>query len=541
MVANHNRKADMILKNGCVWTVDDQFPQAQAVAIQGNEILAVGSDEEMDSLRGPGTRVYDLESRLVLPGFNDSHTHFIMASLEFEGSFDLNGVSSLQEVQARLKEFSANNPENEWIYGARWIPSRIGDGSWPNKADLDRIESDRPVAIGEVDHHSYWVNSAGLRALGYHAGTPDPVGGKIMRDESGEPTGILLENAFPITGHDFQVSSSVFNRILTRDIARFHQIGLTSMTNNITEKKYMDMLHAMAKDHSLKMRVNYWPWLLDGMDRVLEEYHTYQVQDLLQVVGVKSILDGVLSSYTGWMLEEYSDQAGAFGFPVVPPEDLLPFAYQADAAGLQIVIHAIGDRGVREALNIYQACAAKYPLRDRRHRVEHVEVAHPADQQRFVQLGVIPSMTPVHCTKDLKGYIISRLGEPRGANGYAWRNFLDLGLPLAFGTDWPATDLSTPNPLEMIFAAVTRTKPESIHEEIWHPEQRITPAEAIRCYTLNSAYAEFTEKRKGSITPGKLADLVVLSKNILEVNPLEILDTRVDMTFFGGELVFVRN
>ncbi len=538
MGAEKLRKADIILKNGYVWTVDPLLPKAEAVAIQGNRILAAGTDDEIEAFVGPDSKVINLNGRLVLPGFNDSHTHFVMGSLEFEGAFDLNGVTALEDVQQKLRDFSQRHPDNEWIYGVRWLPSRIGDGSWPSKADLDKIVSDRPVAIGEVDHHSFWVNSAGLKALNYDASTPDPVGGKILRDEAGEPTGILLETAFPIIGQHHQVSSQDFERIIARDIARFHQIGLTSMTNNITEKQHMDMLLGMAQNRSLKMRVNYWPWLLDGMDRVLEERQTYQVQDLLQVVGVKSILDGVLSSYTGWMLEEYSDAPGEFGFPVVPPEELAEVALKADEAGFQVVIHAIGDRAVHETLNIYEKCAAKNPPRERRHRVEHVEVAQPGDQKRFAELGVIPCMTPVHCTKDLKGYVISRLGEPRGANGYAWRNFLDLGVPVAFGTDWPATDLPQPAPLDMIFAAVTRTTAENIDDEIWHPEQRITPAEAIRCYTLNSAYAEFTENSKGSITPGKLADLIVLSRNILEAEPIEILDTSVDMTIFDGEVVY---
>jgi predicted amidohydrolase YtcJ len=290
------------------------------------------------------------------------------------------------------------------------------------------------------------------------------------------------------------------------------------------------------------LRINEWPFLKDGLERPLALRQRLQNDEKVRVVGLKTLLDGVLSAHTAWMLAPYADCPDEVGFPILPPERLLEEVLVADAAGFQVMIHAIGDRAVREALDIFERTAEVNGRRDSRHRIEHIEVAHPDDQPRFAALGVVANMTPMHCTACIDAYIKERLGEPRArTSAYVWRNLVDSGAHLCFGTDFPAVDTRDPDPLQQIFAAVTRTTPDRFGGPVWHPEQRLTVAQALQSYTLGGAYAEFMDHRKGSITPGKLADLCVLSQDILEAPPQAILDTQVIMTVFDGEVVYAVN
>lgn len=537
MNAVRDRQADLILKNGIFWTVDPALPRAEALAVQGDTILAVGSTAEIAALQGPNTRVIDLGGRLALPGFNDAHTHFVRAALQFFTSFDLINVTRLEDAQQMLRTYAGQRPTYKWLHGMRWSTTRLNGGAWPTKADLDAVVSDRPTAVVDTDGHAQWVNSAALKALNYTRDTPDPAGGRIMRDESGEPTGILLETAhYPIVRYE-QISQPEFEQIFPLEVARLHRLGITSLSDNLALPLYRDALIPMARDGRLKLRVNYWPHYRDGFEQALELRERFQVRDILQVVGIKAFMDGVLGNYTAWMLEPYSDRPEASGFSIYTPEELLEMALTADAQGFQLVIHAIGDRSVRVILDVYEHLQRTQPRPDPRHRIEHVEVAHPIDQARFARLGVPACIMPVHCTSDLRAYLISRLGEGRANSAYPWRAMQDLGVHQPFGTDWSSTDMVAPNPLENIFATVTRQRPDEYGGEVWHPEQRLTLAQAIQGYTFEPAYAEFTEKRKGSLRPGKLADIIVLSKNIFEAGPAALLDAKVEMTVFGGEVV----
>ena len=532
--------AGLVLKNAKVWTVDGGLPRAQAVAVRGNEIVAVGCDEEMVPLIGPETRVVDLHGQLVLPGFNDAHTHFIGAVLRSAGAFDLYGVEVLEEVHARLHDYASRYPEAEWLFGWRWDASRFGGGGWPLRGDLDAVEPYRPVAVFDIDGHSCWVNSAALKLLGYTAGSPDPKGGQILRDGQGEPTGILLETAHHAIPRSMSLSAEKFSALLRQEAAKINRLGLTSLSNNGVRPEHFDAYVWMAAEGALHLRINEWLFLSDGLEKALSLRERFQDDDQIRVQGLKVLLDGVLSARTAWMLSPYADAPGEAGFAVVDPEKLLPQVLAADAQGFQVLVHAIGDRAVRETLNIYERVAQANGRRDSRHRVEHVEVVRPDDQRRFAELGVIASMTPVHCTACIEPYLQDRLGEPRGRYAYPWRSFVDRGVHLCFGTDWPAIDLAEPDPLKQIFAAVTRTTPEGYGGAVWHPEQRLSVAEAIRCYTLESAYAEFMAERKGSITPGKLADLCVLSRDILQGPAERILEAEVTMTIFDGEVIYVK-
>jgi predicted amidohydrolase YtcJ len=534
--------ADLVLRDAKVWTVDSRLPRAEAVAIQGAEILAVGTNAQIDPLVGPDTQLYGLGGRLVLPGFNDAHSHFVGATLQAATAFDLFGVSDLPAVQALLERHARAHPEAEWLIGWRWDRSRFEDSSWPSRFELDRVVADRPVAIVDIDGHSCWVNSLALEELGYTAGVPDPEGGQVLRDADGRPTGILTETAHDGVPRAPALTSALFEEALRRRVARLNALGLTSMSNNGVDPDHFETYARMAREGTLKLRINEWPFLREGLERPLALRQRLQRDEKVRVVGLKTLLDGVLSAHTAWMLAPYADRPDEVGFPILPPERLLEEVLAADAAGFQVMIHAIGDRAVRQALDIFERTAQVNGRRDSRHRIEHIEVAHPDDQPRFAELGVVANMTPMHCTACIDAYIKERLGEPRaGASAYVWRNLVDSGAHLCFGTDFPAVDSRDPDPLQQIFAAVTRTTPDRFGGPVWHPEQRLTVAQAIQAYTLEGAYAEFMDHRKGSITPGKLADLCVLSRDILEAPPQAILDAQVIMTVFDGEVVYAVN
>jgi predicted amidohydrolase YtcJ len=537
IMARKNHKADIVVQNALVWTVDENAPQAEAIAIRGNEIAAVGSSLEIEAWAGPEAKRYDLGGKLVLPGFNDSHTHFMLSTASMATSMDLLGVGNLSEIQEILRKHAKAFPELEWLIGHRWAPPHH-EGRWPTRKDLDAVEANRPVAIYDMDHHTAWVNTAMLETLGYDQNTPDPEGGTILREGDGFPNGILFEKAFePIEGKAL-LEFEEFSTSIKEGISELHKIGLTSISDNANLPPYIDFCERMFEEGSLKIRVNHWPDLNEGVDKAIEIRERFQGNDILSVVGIKLFIDGALSNRTAWLLEEYADSPGEMGYPVNDMEELTAWVIEADQEGFQVITHAIGDRGVREMLDVYERAGKENGKRDSRHRIEHAELVHPEDQVRFGSLGVIPSMTPMHCatsTPDM--YIPARIGVDRESYAYAWRDLIDSGARLCFGTDHPTLSIEQPEPLKQLFQAVTRIPPDDPSIRPWHPEQGVTIEEAIRCYTLEPAYAEFKEDRKGTITPGKLADLCVLDKNILEIDPLELLETQVVMTVFDGEVV----
>jgi predicted amidohydrolase YtcJ len=534
----NSKKAELVLKNAKVWTVDPGHPRAEAVAIEGNYIKAVGATAEMEPLAGPNTQVVDLGGRLVLPGFNDCHTHFVSWAIRSSGGFDVYGAETLEEVQQRLQQYDQSHPEDDWLFGMRWQPAGA-KGDWPNAKDLDAVVKDRPVAIIDIDGHTGWVNTKGLERLGFDAFTADPEGGTILRDPSGKPTGVLFENAHENIPRPKPSNDEDFKASITEEIGNLHRLGITSLSDNYLPLETMQLCGHIAQEGDLDLRINYWPLLVEEFESLLSIRDQFKDNPRIQVVGVKAFIDGVLSNRTAWMLDSYPGYPEESGYPVNDLDELTQKAIQADKDGFQIVIHAIGNRGVREVLDIYEKTQTENGARDHRHRIEHVEVTHPEDQERFADLGVIASMTPVHYCERINYQDGSTVREDHYPNMMSvWRTFVDSGVHLCFGTDWPALDLARPDPLKQIFSAVARVPPQMPEVEPKGPEQALTIEQAINCYTLESAYAEFAENTKGSITAGKVADLCVLDKNILEVDPGEILQTKVVMTVFDGEVVF---
>ena len=532
-------RADLVLKNAYVWTVDHQLARAEAVAIRGNEILAVGGTAEVVSLKGPKTMVYDLGGKLVLPGFNDSHTHFVMVAAKSPITFSAYGVETLEEIQNRLRKCLAANPDSEWVFGARWTPkNRAGD--FPSRTDLDIVEDRRPVAIIDIDYHTAWVNSPGLEALGYDENTPEQVGGTILREDGGFPSGILFESAIePILMYTFEQSYESFSDAIASEAEKLSRLGITSLSSSHARTEDLERCGHMAQEGRLPIRINHWPLLAEGLENARELQERYRGNENVFVGGLKTIFDGVPGNRTAWMLDPYADSPDEFGYPTLEPGELEKMVVAADAEGFQMITHAIGDRAIRETLDIYEKAATINGKRDSRHRIEHAEMPHPNDQKRYLELGVVPSHTPLHlCTTDLDDFLIERIGPRREVYTQPWRSMVEQGIRICFGTDYPAVNMPNPNPLTQIFAAVTRIPPMIPDREPWHPEQALSVEQAIQCYTLNSAYAEFMDQRKGSITPGKLADLSVLSQNILEIDPHQILETEVLMTIFDGKVAF---
>lgn len=528
--------ASLVLKNATIWTVDDANPRAEALAICGSEIVFAGDNRQVEEWIGPETRVLNLGGRLVLPGFNDCHTHFVNASLRFATNFDLYGLTDLAEVQQRLRQFSAENPQNDWLHGMRWFPTRMNNGIWPTRADLDAVEPRRPVVIFDIDGHSCWTNTAAIERMGYSAGTQDPPGGQILREESGYPNGIFFEIAQEAFERYPHISAEQFPALFRREVARLNRLGVTSISNNGIRPEYLQALAGMDADDSLNLRISEWPSIWDGLENAVALRERFASSRRIRVGTLKAFMDGVMSNYSGWMLEPYADNPTETGYPVIDPEKLAPLVIEADRMGFQVAVHVIGTRAVRTTLDIFEEAQTGNRTADSRHRLEHVESSHPDDRRRMAELGVIASMTPVHCTADLEGYYISRLGEA-GHLGFAWNSMLQHGAHLSFGTDWPAVDLREPSPLEQIFGALTRCTPQNLGRLAWHLEECISVEQAIRSYTLESAYAEKMEHRKGSITPGKLADIIVLSENILSAPPEKLLETQVVLTIFDGQIV----
>ncbi len=529
--------AELVLKGGLVLTVDPAHPRAQAVAIRAGKIVAVGSDAEIGRYVREGvTEVLELEGRLVVPGFNDAHTHIFSVGAALE-KVDLAGVAGLEEFARRVGERVKTLQPGEWVIGRGWDQGLLPGGQWPTREVLDRVAPDHPVLLSRVDSHSLLVNSIVLRASGITRDTPDPEGGEIVRDADGEPTGVLKENAMGLVHQPEQSPEEQRRdnlRHLRAALAEARRLGVTSITyfnDGLAE------FEELAAAGELTLRVDVGLPLTDQPDQ-LAHYRELRARwrddPLIRIGALKGFIDGTLGSSTAAMLEPYSDNPESRGTLVMSAEELAAQVAAADRDSFQVAIHAIGDRGVRLALDAIEAAREANGARDSRHRVEHIQVLDPQDLPRFAALGAVASMQPTHCISD-KRYAGERIGAERCRLAYPWHSVLASGARLAFGTDCPIEPL---DPLLGLYAAVTRKRYEGEEGPGWVPEQKLTMEQALEAYTLGAAYAEFQEQAKGSITPGKYADLAVLSQNLLETPEPELLATRVVATIFDGKLVY---
>ncbi len=531
--------ADLVLYNGKLHTQDPAYPQATAVAIGEGRILAVGRDAEIEPLAGPNTQTIDLKGRLVLPGLTDCHIHFLAYALR-RSQVILDGVDDWQEVRRRILAGVERTAPGRWVLGGGWNQNLWGDGTFPSKADLDDISPRNPVALSRTDGHSLWVNSLALEKAGITAETPDPPKSRIDRDpDSGEPTGILREwEAIRLIREIIpEPNDESIAAALRESIAEAHRLGLTAIHEMRVEREKTPALRAflrLRQQGELLLRVACMI-AVEHLDEAITLGLGSGLGDAtLRIGGVKLFADGSMGSGTAWMLEPFEGSDDNYGLAITPQEELLDVARRAHAAGLSLAIHAIGDRAIREVLDVLSQIQGGRPSA-LRHRIEHVQCIHPDDIHRPAQLGVIASMQPPHIMDDWA--VADRVWGQRGRYAYAFRSLLDAGTNLAFGSDCPVAPL---NPLLGIQAAVLRQDRKGKPEGGWYPAERLTVAEAVRGYTLGAAYAVGLEDVLGSISPGKLADMVVLSRDIFTIPPEEISDTQVDYTIFDGQVVYRR-
>jgi len=535
--------ADLVLVNGNVWTVNAAQPEVQAVAVWRDRILAVGKNDDVKALVGPKTRVLDMKGRRVVPGFYDSHVH-LLGSGQRLGEVALKDAKDEAEFGRRLREFDRKLPRDRWLLGGEWDHDRTFGGKLPSAALIDRYLPDRPVFLRRYDGHMAVVNSHVLKMAGITAKTADPPGGVIYRHpDTHEPTGLLRDNAMGLVeGLVPAPSESEVVESVHAALAEARHAGVTSVQDMdgsapATRRILFRIYQQLARDGKLTLRVDLrWP-LAEWQALARLGAQAGFGDDWVKIGGVKGFVDGSLGSSTAKMFEPFVNEPGSTGVYVTPLDRLRKDITAADRAGLSVAVHAIGDRANAEMLDIFAEVIRTNGPRDRRFRIEHAQHLRPQDYTRFKELGVIASMQPYHAIDDGR-WAEGRIGVKRCASSYAFRSLLDAGAKLAFGSDWSVAPLS---PILGIDAAVNRRTLDGKHPSGWFPEQRIGVAEAVEAYTLTAAYAAFQEKDRGSLVVGKLADLVVLSRDILAEGERDrIAEAEVALTVVGGKVVYER-
>jgi predicted amidohydrolase YtcJ len=529
--------ADLVIINANVRTLDKAQPVAEAVAVLGNKIVAVGTSAEVRKLVGAHTRVIDARGVLVLPGFNDSHVHFSDGGHNLS-SVQLRDASSPEEFAQRIGEFAAKTPKGRWITGGDWDHERWTPASLPTKELIDRLTPDHPVFVNRLDGHMALANSLALKLAGVTKETPDPPGGLIVRDhKTGEPTGILKDAAqsfvFAKMPDQSWEERLDYARAATNHAA---SVGVTSV-QDMSAGTDVGVYQYLASVGELKTRVYAVSPLPDWERLGRVGVRARFGSDLIRIGGLKGFADGSLGSTTALFFAPYNDAPNTSGLPnaeMIPPEKMYQQILAADRAGLQVMIHAIGDRANDAILSFYERLIKEDGERDRRYRIEHAQHLRAQDIARFGRAHVIASMQPYHCIDDGR-WAEKRIGHERARTTYAFRSLLDSGATLAFGTDWSVAPL---NPLLGIYAAATRRTLDGKNPNGWIPEQKITVAEAVRAYTIGSAFAEFTEDVKGTLAPGKLADLVIIDRDIFKIDPVEIEKAKVTTTIMDGRIVY---
>jgi len=524
----------LAIVNARVWTGDSRQPWAGAVAVRGDRLAAVGSTAEVTRLTGGDTRVIDAQGRMLVPGFNDSHLHFLDAGFRL-ASVQLRDAKTPAEFISRIQAFAATVPPGTWITGGDWDHENWG-GELPRRDWIDAVTPHHPVWVSRLDGHMGLANSAALKAAGVTAATREVEGGTIVRGSKGEPAGVLKDNAMSLVNRVVPAPSPELSaRALEAAMRHVAANGVTSVQHMGTwpELEVFDRAHAERK---LRTRL-YAAVPLDSWERLRDTVALRGRGDAwLRIGALKGFVDGSLGSHTAAFLEPFTDAPKDKGLLVNTPEDLYRWTSGADKAGLHVLVHAIGDRAIRLQLDIFQRVATENGAKDRRFRIEHAQHIAPADLPRFAAQGVIASMQPYHAIDDGR-WADKVIGPERAKTTYAFRSLRDSQARLAFGSDW---FVAPPTPLEGIYAAVTRRTLDDANPGGWVPEQRIGVEDALRAYTLGGAYAEFQEQDKGTLEVGKLADLALLERDITQLPPEQIRDVKVMLTVVGGQVVFER-
>lgn len=530
---------DLLFYNGNILTIDADRPRAQAIAIRDGRIIAVGSDDDLAEFRRSAKRAVDLDGATLMPGFIDAHTHFVSGGMTLS-RVRLGGIFTMREWQQAVMEKVRAAEPGDWVVGRGWDDTKRTDNvALPSKQELDEVSPQNPVYLGRADGHVGWANSLALQEAGITRDTDDPYGGHIMRDEHGEPTGILQETAKLMVERILPVPGAAEQRKALSDAlneaARF---GITSIHDNAPAED-IALYQEFRERGDLTVRVNTLIRGWEVPEPFLEPMIKMGVRtgfgdDWIKLGALKLSLDGTLGSRTAAMLEPYSDDPGNTGVFRISQEELNPIIERAHRHRIQVALHAIGDAACRMALDAIEHATKRFEWPDHRHRIEHEQSITREDMERFPKLGVIASLQPVHGITDLN-WVESRVGPERVKTAYAWRSFLDIGTHICLGTDWPVETL---DPRVGLYHAVTR---QDIHGNPpggrW-PEEALTIEETLKGYTLDAAWAEFAEDRKGSLTPGKYADLCILDAAPTAVDPNKLLELGVLATIVEGRTVY---
>ena len=537
LTAQTKPAANLILTHAKVWTVNPARPQAQAVAVLGERIVAVGSDADVAQWRGPDTQVIDAGGKLLLPGFNDAHVHFVDGGASLD-SVQLKDAATPQEFARRIGEQAKKVGKGEWVLGGEWDETKWTPANLPTKDLIDPLTPDTPVLVTRYDGHESLANSVVLRLAGVTAQTPDPPGGVIVRDASGNPTGVVKDAAqdlvfrvVPPMTHDQLV------KVVKRAMTHAATLGVTSVQHMNPDYANIAVYSELLDRGELVTRIYAAPLIPSVDDQVKIGIRHAFGGPYLRLGALKAYADGSLGAATAYFFEPYlntPNNRGLLNDTMQPLSLMRDRMLKADAAGLQLCTHAIGDEGISIILDLYSGIVKAHGEADRRFRIEHAQHMAAKDFDRFAQLHVIASVQPYHAIDDGR-WAENRIGHDRASRTYAFRTFLDHKVRLAFGTDW---DVAPLNPMLGLYAAVTRATLDGKTPNGWFPEQKLTLAEAIEAYTMGSAYAEFQDQDKGSITTGKLADMVLLSDDLFSIPPEKIRDVKVLKTFVGGKIVY---
>jgi predicted amidohydrolase YtcJ len=534
--------ADVVFKNGNVYTANDRAPRAEAIAVKGDRIVFVGTNADAQKFVGANTRVVDLKGNTVLPGFTDSHQHLSGVG-QREMTLNLEGTTSLEDFLAKVKARVDQTKPGEWVTGRGWIETHWQPPVFPTRWDLDKVAPNNPVILGRADGHGAVANSAALKLAGVDKNTPNPFGGEISKDkQSGEPNGMLLDAAQGLVRRRVPPTSREdAERAVVLGVKRDIELGWTQIQDAGGTYADVDIFKKLYAAGTIKLRIYkavYGPG--PNATRLMNEGPTIGAfENRFTLRTIKVVSDGALGSRGAALLRPYSDAPDTSGFLTVKAEELRPMLIEALRKGIQVETHAIGDRANRFILDEYETALKAVPVAERkvaepRWRVEHAQIVNPADIPRFAKLGIIPSMQPSHAIGDLF-FAPSRLGIDRLAGAYAWESFIKTGVVVPGGSDAP---VERGEPMIEFYAAVARKDQKGFSSEGWHPEEAVTREQALKMFTIWPAYAAFEDKLRGTIEAGKLADLTILSANIMKIPELEILKTRCVMTVINGEIVF---
>jgi len=524
-----------LYRNGRIYTNDPSAPWAESILVRGEEILAVGDDDEVSALADKGAKIIDLQKRFVMPGFNDAHVHLGGAGEDWL-SVRLFGTTSVDELQKRLTAAVAEHKPGEWITGSGWDHTMWPEKKFPNKRQLDEVAPKNPVILTHVSGHVAVANSLALEMAGIRRDTPNPSGGEIEKNQQGDPTGMLKEGAaMHLVESKIPPPTPEQRRhgieLAFADVARN---GVTSAQDNSSWEDFLTY-RALKNDGKLTVRITEWLPFAASLEELENKRREGGTTDpWLRTGALKLVSDGALGSRTAAMLAPYTDDPKTSGIMTMEPERIKQLAIERDKAGFQLNFHAIGDRANQISLDAFEAVAKANGPRDRRDRIEHAQVVAPADFSRFARLQVIASMQPSHETTDMR-WAQQRIGPERAKGAYAWATMQKFGVRLAFGTDYDVEPIS---PFRGLYACATRELPDGGPPGGWEPQEKISLQDCISAYTAGSAYGEFMEGKKGELKAGQFADFIVLSNDLTKVEPREYTKTKVLRTVVGGRTVY---